>query len=159
MTVTTRSSGWPGGSSRGPRGALPIAANASSSMLAKAGPPNGGSNQRARTKRASLARTSPPSALASPSSSWVSRPAAYQASGNAHSFDIRDDGAAAGSSKASISAPASHNSVNGSRLCPVATAWARKMPLIPPALAPATMSGNTRRRVSAACSNSANSLA
>jgi hypothetical protein len=158
VTVTNRSSGWPSGSSRGPRGPAAMASNASSSRPVKRSPPNGGSNQRERTKCDSLARTSsrvPSSASASTVSPL--RPAAIQASGSAHSLEKRDAGAASGAISASTSADASHRSVSGSRLCPVAIAWARKMPLMPPALAPATMSASTRTRVPPSASSAASS--
>ena len=65
---------------------------------------------------------------------------------------IRDHGRASGSSRTSTSARSSHSAVSGSRLCPEWTAWARNTPLIPPALAPATISGSTRSRRRWTCS-------
>ena len=148
VTVTNRSSGWPSGSSRGPRALAAIASSASSSSALNPAPPNGGSNQRERTKWESLARTSSRvAASASSSTAAALRPAAIHAIGSAHSFDSRVEGAASDAISASTSADSSHRSVSGSSDWPVAIACARNTPLIAPADAPATMSASTRSRV------------
>ena len=115
----------------------------------KVAPPNGGSNQRERTKCDSFVRTSSRVASSSAATESALRPAATQASGSAHIFEKRLAGAASGSISASTSAEVSHRSVSGSRLWPVVIACARKMPLMPPADAPAMMSARTRKRMPA----------
>ena len=147
VTDTNRSTGCPSGTSTGPRGPASIASNASSSRFEKVSPPNGGSNQRARTKRDSLARTS--SCAPSPTVRSIALPRFFiiqPAIGTAQNLVAADSGRASGSISLSTSASSSHRSVNGSSDCPVASARARKMPLMPPALAPATMSASTRSR-------------
>ena len=122
-------------------------------------PPNGGANQRARTNCDSLARTS----LRAPRSTVVSivflgARLISHASGTAQILVSRDQGRASGSSSTVTSALSSHKSVNGSSDSPVVIARERNTPLIPPALAPATISVNTLSRVpdaAAICTSSA----
>jgi hypothetical protein len=71
---------------------------------------------------------------------------AQPAIGTAQNLVAADSGRASGSSRLSTSASPSHKSVSGSSDWPVASARARKMPLMPPALAPATMSVRMRSR-------------
>jgi hypothetical protein len=83
---------------------------------------------------------------------------AQPAIGTAQNLVAADNGRASGSISRSTSASSSHNSVSGSSDWPVAIARARKMPLMPPALAPAMMSARTRSliplRAASATSNS-----
>ena len=148
VTVTNRSSGCPVGSSLGPVGDAAIASSASNNKVDSTRPPNGGANQRARTKRDSLLATS------SRTSSETVRSTApplrrnmAHAIGVAQNFEKRDKGLASGSSRVSTSPFSSHMSVNGSSDWPVTIACDRKMPFIPPALDPATISASTRSLV------------
>ena len=142
VVVTNRSSGWPSGSSgaASPFSAF-IASSASASSREKPIPLNGGANQRARISREILARTSlRVSGATVLETTLPGRLSANHTSGCAQNLVNRENGRASGSSRMSMSALSSHSRVRGSRLCPLAIAWARNTPLIPPALAPATMS-------------------
>ena len=147
VAVTNRSSGWPGGSSGASGWLSAITSSASASRREKPMPPKGGANQRERTSRDSLARTS---ARAAGDTLAVTilprRPSSSATSGTAQYFMKRVTSRASGSSSTSTSARSSHSFVSGSSDWPEWMACARKMPLIPPALAPAIMSGSTRRR-------------
>ena len=147
VAVTNRSNGWPAGS----RGAAPVvramASSASAIRRENPIPPNGASNQRERIRRDSLARTSDRVSGATLSATTLpGRFSANQISGAAQNLAKRQPGLADGSSSTSTSALSSHKPVSGSSDCPEWIAWARNTPLIPPALAPATMSARTRRR-------------
>ena len=153
VTVTNRSSGWP----RGKRGALTgpaaIASSASASRREKPMPPKGASNQRERTRRESLPRTSARVSGATLAETILpGRLSRKLTTGTAQYFRKRVARRASGSSNTSTSARSSHRAVSGSNDWPEWMAWARNTPLMPPALAPATMSGSTRRRRSCCAS-------
>jgi hypothetical protein len=147
VTVTERSSGWPGGSRGTPVASRFIASSASSRIAVNPGPANGGANQRARTKVEILARISSRCAASLSCSIAPRRPDNAQASGSAAALAKRERPLTCGSISRSTSAASSHRSVSGSSELPVAIASARKMALIPPALAPARMSTSTRTEV------------
>ena len=96
-------------------GCVAIASNASSSIVVNTGPPKGGSNQRARTKRVSFSRTSDRAPAETVCSTMLSGlRSAYQASGVAQNLDRFDPGRASGASNWSTSALSSHSLVSGS---------------------------------------------
>ena len=148
--VTNRSSGWRAGSSRGPTGPAFIASHASNSSRVNSWPPKGGANQRARTKRDSLPDiSSRASADTVFSIATAFLRSSAQATGSAQILLNRFTGRASSDNSLSTSATSSHMSVSGSSERPVTMASAKKMPLMPPALEPATISLTTRSRSSA----------
>ena len=145
VAVTNRSSGWPAGSRGGSSGAASIAAKAFSSRSENPAPLNGGSNQRPRMRRDTLVRTSSRVSGATLSlTAFPGRSSTQLAIGCAQNLANRHKGRASLSVSLSISAFSSQRSVRGSSDWPECTAWARKIALIPPALAPLRISGRTR---------------
>ena len=157
VTVTNRSSGWCCGKRTLPVKPFAIASNASSKRPEKTLPPKGGANHRARTNRDNLVATS--SFASSATRRSIAPPlrrSIIQAIGIAQNFENRENGRASGSSNTSTSAFSSHKSVRGASDCPVTIAWARKTPLMPPALDPAMISVKMRNFVPARSSTLAN---
>ena len=149
VAVTNRSSGWPAGSSGAPSASsAAIASSASASSREKPSPQNGGSNQRARIRRETLRRTSARVSGATLLAHHVARAAAAATTPAAapRTWRTREPRPRIGIEQhvdVGVLQPQLGSAARGSARW---IAWARNTALIPPALAPATMSGSTRSR-------------